>query len=79
MTIRSTARFAAVATASPRLTGRLAGGDRLDRQRLDDQRPSWRGKAEPHTVRLGKQRHGLIRRAIGHHQRRVGPGIAQMQ
>jgi hypothetical protein len=72
-------RAAAVVTGNPHLLHRLAGGGRLYRQGLDDQRSFGRGKAEPRSMRRGEHRHDTVGRTVGHDQRRIGTGIAQMQ
>ena len=62
---RSTSRSVSTAPGAPpsrrasaRLADRLAGGDRLDRHRLDDQRPS--GVAKPNRARCAAVNVGTI-------------------
>ncbi len=70
----------AVGTAGQcRLLHRLAGRDRLDRDRLDHQRPIRGGEAEPRAMCGGEVGDDLRQVAQLHDQCRLRAGIAQMQ
>ena len=70
---------AARARRQRRLLHRLAGRDRLDRDRLDHQWPVWRREAEARAMRRGEIGDDLVLVAQRHDQRRLGAGVAQMQ